>query len=69
MSGRGSGLKADKPVTCDSPLDAIRVAQSLCPIRLGIVAYSTSRDNESGEFDQLPTILFRHGNLPPEFRK
>jgi hypothetical protein len=67
MAVRSRGLKADKPISCDSAPEAVRRAQSLCPIRLGIVAYSISPDTKSGDFDQLPTILFRHGSLPPEF--
>ena len=46
---------------------ALRKAQRLSGIRLGVVAYSVSADTEMGDYDENPTILFKSGQLPPPF--
>ena len=65
--GRGTGLKADRPIPCKSADAARRTAERLAPTKLGVVAFSSSGDAELGEFDDQPTILFRAGQLPDAF--
>ena len=38
--GRGSALKADKPMTCKSADEAQRKAERMAPSKLGVVAYT-----------------------------
>jgi hypothetical protein len=67
IAGRGAGLKADTPTACKSAEDARRKAEKMAPGKLGIVAYATSGDPDTGDFDEEPTILFRAGRLPEQF--
>ena len=65
--GRGTALKADRPIPCKSADAARRMAERLATTKLGVVAFSSSGDAELGEFDDQPTILFRAGQLPEAF--
>jgi hypothetical protein len=67
IAGRGAGLKADSPTACKSAEAARRVAEKMAPDRLGVVAYSTTGDAETGDYDEEPEILFRAGQLPEQF--
>lgn len=67
IAGRGAGLKAGSPTACKSAEAAQRMAEKMAPGKLGIVAYSTSGDQETGDYDDEPVILFRAGRLPEQF--
>jgi hypothetical protein len=67
VAGKGGSLKAEKPVPCQSADAARRMAERQAPTRLGIVAYTTAGDAETGDYDDQPTILFKAGRLPPQF--
>ncbi len=54
-------------MVCKTPEEALRRAERLAPLRLGVVAFSATGDAEMGDFDETPTILFRSGRLPPPF--
>jgi hypothetical protein len=66
-AGRGKALKAEKQVVCSSADAALRMAERLSATKLGVVAFSTSGNEELGEFDDRPVILFRAGQLPAAF--
>ena len=65
VAGRGKNLKAEPQVGCKTAEEARRKAERLAPLRLGVVAFSTSADVEMGDYDENPVILFRSGTLPP----
>jgi hypothetical protein len=67
VAGRGKALKAEPAVGCKSAEEARRKAERLAPLRLGVVAFSTSADVEMGDYDENPTVLFKAGQLPPPF--
>ena len=67
VAGRGNGLKAEQPVLCKSADDAIRMAEKIAPTKQGVVALSTSGDEETGDYDERPIILFKSGRVPPQF--
>jgi len=67
IAGRGKALKSEQAVVCKTPEEAMRRAERLAPLRLGVVAFSATGDAEMGDFDETPTILFRSGRLPPPF--
>ena len=67
VAGRGKGLKAEQQVGCKSAEEARRKAERLAPLRLGVVAFSTSADVELGDYDENPDILFKSGQLPFPF--
>ena len=64
---KGSSFRAEKPVPCQSAESARRMAEKLAPSKVGIVAFSTSGDAETGEYDDEPTVFFKAGQLPPQF--
>ena len=66
-AGRGTALKADRPIPCKSADAARRMAEKLAAAKLGVVAFSSSGDAELGEFDDQPTILFKAGQVPDAF--
>jgi hypothetical protein len=66
-AGRGTRLLADPPIRCRSSEAACMRAEGLALRKAGVVAFSTSGDPESGDFDEEPTIIFRAGRLPPPF--
>ncbi len=43
------------------------MAEKIAASKLGVVAYSTSGDQETGDYDDEPVILFRAGRLPDQF--
>jgi hypothetical protein len=67
VRGRGKGLKAEQQVGCKTAEEARRKAERLAPLRVGVVAFSTSADTELGDYDENPVILFRSGELPHPF--
>lgn len=67
VAGRGKALKSEPAMACKTAEDARRKAERLSPIRLGVVAFSTTGDPEMGDYDESPTILFKSGRLPPPF--
>jgi hypothetical protein len=67
IAGRGANLKADSPTACKSADAARRMAERMAPTKLGVVAYSTSGDPETGDYDEEPVVLFRAGRLPEQF--
>ncbi len=67
--GRGLALKAEKPIPCNSAEAARRMAERMAPAKTGVVAYTTSGDVETGDYDDQPTILFKSGRLPPQFEE
>jgi hypothetical protein len=66
-AGRGTRLDADTPIRCKSSDSARRRAEDLAPGKAGVVAFATSGDPESGDYDEQPNILFRAGRLPAAF--
>ena len=67
IAGRGNGLKADHPIPCKSADAARRMAERLAQTKLGVIALSTSGDQELGDYDDEPTLLFKAGRLPAQF--
>lgn len=65
--GRGARLTADTPIRCKSSEIARRTAEGLAPAKAGVVAFSTSGDAESGDYDEEPSIIFKTGRLPAPF--
>jgi hypothetical protein len=66
-AGKGQGLKADVAIPCKSVAGARRTAERLAPNRVGVVAFSSTGDAESGDYDDEPTVFFRSGRLPAAF--
>jgi hypothetical protein len=66
-AGKGTRLTADAPIRCRSSEAACMRAEGLAPNKAGVVAFSTSGDPESGDYDDEPTIIFRSGRLPAPF--
>jgi len=69
VAGRGSALKADKPMACKSAEEAQRKAARMASSKLGVVAYSTSGDAELGDYDDEPVYIFKAGRLPAQFEE
>ena len=69
VAGRGSALKADKPMACKSAEEAQRKAARMAASKLGVVAYSTSGDAELGDYDDEPVYIFKAGRLPAQFEE
>ncbi len=67
VAGRGKALKAEQMIGCKTAEEARRKAERLAPLRLGVVAFSTSADTEMGDYDENPVVLFKAGQLPPPF--
>ena len=59
-------ISADTPIPCKSAQGALRTAERLALNKLGVMAFSTSGDVETGEYDDEPVIFFRAGQLPEE---
>jgi hypothetical protein len=66
-AGKGSRLKADPPIPCKSAQIAQRTAERLALTKLGVVAFSSSGDQELGEYDDEPVVIFKAGRLPEQF--
>ena len=69
VAGRGAGLKAEKAVPCKTGEAARRMAERLAESKLGVVAFSTTGDAETGDYDEQPTILFKAGRLSAQFEE
>jgi hypothetical protein len=67
IAGRGNRLKADSPIPCKSADAAQRTAERLAQTKLGVVAFASSGDQELGEYDDEPVVLFKAGRLPEMF--
>ncbi|MCW0180441.1 MAG: hypothetical protein OJI70_01615 [Zavarzinia sp.] len=66
VAARG-GLRAEPAQQFPTAERARREAEKLAGAKLGVVAFSSSGDSETGEFDDQPVILFRAGKLPEQF--
>jgi len=66
-AAKGDQLKADKPILCRSAESARRTAQRLALSTTGVVAFSTTSDDETGDYDEEPAIFYREGRVPDEF--
>ena len=64
---KGDHLKADAPIACRSAEGARRTAERLALSKAGVVAFSTTSDAETGDYDDEPTVFFRTGRVPDEF--
>ena len=49
VQGRGKSLKAEQQMGCKTAEEALRKAERLAPMRLGVVAFSASADTEMGD--------------------
>ncbi|WP_127088279.1 hypothetical protein [Aquabacter cavernae] len=67
QAGKGQRLVADTPISCKSAPAAQRTAERLALLRIGVVAFSTSGDAETGDYDDEPVVLFKTGRLPSQF--
>ena len=67
IAGRGAALKADRAISCKSAEAAQRLAERMAATKLGIVAFSTSGDADTGDYDDEPVVFFKAGRLPPQF--
>ncbi len=63
----GTRLTADTPIRCKSSDGARRTAERLALTKEGVVAFATSGDAESGDYDEEPTIIFRASRLLAPF--
>jgi hypothetical protein len=68
-AGKGTRLAADTPIRCKSPDGARRTAERLAPTKAGVVAFATSGEAESGDYDEEPTIIFKAGHLLAPFEE
>jgi hypothetical protein len=66
-AGKGDLLKADGPIACKSEAKALFTAERLALTKIGVVAFSSGGDPETGDYDEEPTIFFRKGSLPAAF--
>jgi hypothetical protein len=66
-AGKGANLKAETPIACKSPTGALRTAERLALSKQGVVAFSSTGDPETGDYDEEPTVFFRAGRLPATF--
>jgi len=66
-AGRGGSLKADAPIACKTATGALRTAERLASSKLGVVAFSSTGDAETGDYDDEPAVIFRKGELPSGF--
>jgi hypothetical protein len=64
---KGDQLRAGAPVACRTEEGARRTAERLALTKTGVVAFSTTSDAETGDYDDQPTVFFRAGRLPAEF--
>ena len=63
----GDQSKAGTPIAFRTAEGALRTAERLALSKGGVVAFSTSSDADTGDYDDQPTVLFRAGDLPAEF--
>jgi hypothetical protein len=60
-------LKAGAPIECRTEESARRTAERLAMSKAGVVAFSTSSDADTGDYDDQPIVFFRAGRVPAEF--
>jgi hypothetical protein len=65
--GKAQNLKADAAIPCKSAEGARRTAERLAATRVGVVAFSSTGDAETGDYDDEPTVFFKSGRLPAAF--
>ena len=63
----GDQLKAAAPIAHRTAESALRTAERLALSKTGVVAFSTTSDADTGDYDDQPTVFFRAGDLPAEF--
>ena len=68
-TGQGARLSADTPIRCKSSDTARKTAEGLALTKAGVVAFATSGDVESGDYDEEPTIIFKAGRLMAPFEE
>ena len=68
-TGKGNRLKADIPIPCKSAEVACRTAERLAQTKIGVVAFSSSGDQDLGDYDEEPIVIFKAGRLPEQFEK
>ena len=66
-AGKGRSLRADNPIACRSADAARRTAEKLALTRPAVVAFSTTGDAETGDYDDEPVVIFKAGPLPAPF--
>jgi hypothetical protein len=66
-AGKGGNLRADVPIACKSATGAVRTAERLALSKLGVVAFSSTGDPETGDYDDEPTVIFRNSQFPSVF--
>jgi hypothetical protein len=64
---KGNQLKAGAPIMCRTAEGARRTAERLALSKAGVIAFSTTSDAETGDYDDQPTLFFRAGQVPDEF--
>ena len=67
IAGKGNRLKADPPMPCKSAEAARRKAEGLATTKLGVVAFANSGDQDLGDYDAEPIVIFKAGRLPDLF--
>jgi hypothetical protein len=65
--GKGANLKGDTPIPCKSAEGARRTAERLGSSKAGVIAFSSTGDAETGDYDDEPTVFLRIGRLPDAF--
>jgi len=66
-AGKGQSLRAELAISCKSVEGARRTAERLAPNNAGVVAFSSTGDAETGDYDEEPNVFYRAGQLPPAF--
>ncbi len=66
-AGKGTRLMAETPIKCQSANGARKAAEMLAEKKAGVVAFATSGDAETGDYDDEPVIIFKAGRLPAPF--
>ena len=66
-AGKGGHLKPDSPIVCKSANGALRTAERLALSKLAVVAFASTGDSETGDYDDEPSVFFRKGELPAAF--
>lgn len=66
-TGKGNRLQAEIPIPCKSAETARRTAERLALTKIGVVAFSSSGDQDLGEYDDEPIVIFKTGRLPEQF--
>ncbi len=68
-AGKGARLAADTLIRCKSSDGARQTAERLAPTKASVVAFATSGDAESGDYDEEPIIIFKVGRLLAPFEE